>query len=142
MTDQLIEMTPAEELREAATKLRVTALHSIGGPWESLDGGDRLVALTESGREWAYVAEEPIGHAGTAAWMALANPLLAEPLAAWLEWAADIARDHPWDPDYDGMPDLRWCTSCQNEETSCVAAVDRALTVARLINRGGQGTRG
>lgn len=86
--------TPAEELRTAADKFRTTAYAALSGPWQSLDDGDRLVAVNDTGRAWANVLEEPVGHAGTAAWIALANPALAEPLAALLEDIADEAERH------------------------------------------------
>lgn len=80
------EKAIADEMREAAALLRETAITAIAGPWASLDGGDRLVAW-RTGDNFEYVVDEPIDGA-TAEWMALVNPLLAEPLAAWLEKAA------------------------------------------------------
>lgn len=126
------EKTIADELRKAAALLRETAIAAIAGPWASLDGGDRLVAWRPDD-DFEYVVEEPIDGA-TAEWMALANPLLAEPLASWLESAARVAREHPQDPEYAGLPDTRFCTTCQDEETTCVAFVAGALAVARVLN--------
>jgi hypothetical protein len=59
-----------------------------------------------------------------------------EPLASWLESAARVAREHPQDPDYAGLPDTKFCTACNDEETTCVAFVDGALAVARVLNGG------
>ena len=147
-------VSTAEELRTAAAKIREMAAaaraETMTGsgdewlPWFAVRdtvGADGTAAVVrpqfahdheEAWYETAAVADDlPLP---VAEWVALTNPVLAEPLAAWLEWAAGIARDHPWDPSYDGMPDMRWCTHCQDEETSCVQAVDRALAVARVVN--------
>lgn len=125
------EKTIAFELRKAAAKLRRTA-----GPlpilWVTDDYGDGVqVADAESG-ESNYVAEgvgEPY-----AAWMVLASPALAEPLASWLESAAWVAREHPQDPEYAGLPNTKFCTACQDEETTCVSFIADALAVARVLN--------
>ncbi|MEV0382342.1 hypothetical protein [Nonomuraea sp. NPDC050643] len=65
-----------------------------------------------------------------------ANPQrpVDEPLASWLESAAWVAREHPQDPDYAGLPETKFCTECNDEETTCVAFVDHALAVARVLN--------
>lgn len=59
---------------------------------------------------------------------------LCGPLAAWLEFAATVAREHPQDPEYAGLPEARFCTECQDEETTCVAFVAVALEMARAVN--------
>lgn len=87
------QLTVAEELRKAAGVLRETAVAAIAGPWESLDGGDRLVAWrTAPGSkfddDFEYVVDEPIDGA-TAEWMALVGPDLAEPLAELLDGMAE-----------------------------------------------------
>ena len=113
MTDIGIKMTITDELKTAADKLRTTAYGALSGPWQSLDDGDRLIALNDTGRAWATVLEEPVGHAGTAAWIALANPELAQPLADWLESAAKEFITEEW--------------------TDCPTAAC-AVAVARVIN--------
>ena len=60
---------------------------------------------------------------------------LREPLASWLESAAWVAQEHPQDPDYAGLPDTRFCTTCQDEATTCVAFVAGALAVVEAFNR-------
>lgn len=88
VTDQ-----PAE-LRKAAQTLRETATKAMPGPWESLEGGDRLVAWKVGSDgfddDFDYVVDEPVDHSGNAEWIALTNPLLAEPLAQWLETEAHM----------------------------------------------------
>lgn len=105
-------MTPAEELRTAAATLRETAAQATRGPWvwyptlgerhkdgyawtitrpwcnkgmpdgcES-DCGSNVLTTGAEGCE-----EDNVGE-GDVMWICLTNPLMAEPLAAWLEWAA------------------------------------------------------
>lgn len=96
------EKTIADELREAATRLRKIGSKVMPGPWESLNDGDRLVAWrnvpgTDFDDDMEYVFDEPL-EKETAEWVALVNPDLAEPLAAWLEEAADTVDElgvHP-----------------------------------------------
>lgn len=128
-------MTPSEELREAATTLRTAAEKATHGPWESLADGDRLVALTESGRAWSYVVEEPIGHAGTAAWMALVNPDLAEPLAALLDHLADdMFDDLAEERDFPNNA-VNWRRMVVDTWGSSRHDWTYALRLARVINR-------
>ena len=54
-------------------------------------------------------------------------------LAGLLDTLAKLAKAHPQDPGYDGLPDLRFCLHCQDEETECVAVIDGALAVAHMI---------
>ena len=92
-------MTPAEELVAAAAKLRETATAATPGPWEDVStddtgawprwilgapnadgyGQDVLVVHEEVAEDYSVIAREDL------AWIALASPALAEPLAAWLE---------------------------------------------------------
>lgn len=93
-------MTPAEELRAAAAKLRETAGTATDGPWQ-LDGpywwhsGDCTHVVTDA-RDRMSVAvmpqrEDAPHRDANAAWIALAHPGLAEPLAKWLEREAKYA---------------------------------------------------
>lgn len=98
-------MSLAEELRAAATKLRETAIGTTPAPWEDhsaegtawpilIAGGsipgdptgyrDLVIKVHES------ITDEVMTYAD-AAWIALASPALAEPLAVWLE---KVATDH------------------------------------------------
>lgn len=88
-------MTPAEELRAAATKLRATAAHAAAGPWHIRPGNDvssnvadRNDDLIIDGGGYASGDKAIVYGAalnGDAAWISLVNPLLAEPLAQLLE---------------------------------------------------------
>lgn len=95
----------AKELRAAATRLRILARVATPGPWESLDGGDRIVAWKVGpggfDDDFDYVMPEPMDHAGNAQWIATVHPGLARPLADLLEaaigervaeWAVAVAR--------------------------------------------------
>jgi hypothetical protein len=126
--------TPADEMRRAAVTLRETAYGAPSGPWQSLEGGDRLVALTDSGRAWTYVLEEPVGHAGTAAWMALTNPLLAAPLASWLEETAEDMG--PEAQEVHLGPDETYALVVVDARHEVRGDWTAALAVARVLNGG------
>lgn len=103
MTDKPTERTPAEELRAAAEKLREAAEIATGGPWEIRPGNNvssNVAASSINGGGWMVIdgggwSEEVDGKLKTvvygaalnadAAWIALAHPGLAAPLAVWLE---------------------------------------------------------
>lgn len=72
---------------------------------------------------------------------AMLSPALAEPLAAWLKSAAELARDHKLDPTYDTGHGFRWCLECWNEECEALQHIDKALAVARVINGVATGTK-
>lgn len=83
-------MSPADELLAAATKVRDTAKAATPGPWEIRPGND--VSANVAGRQdlvidgggWTDGTKAVVfGAALTAdaAWIALANPAIAEPLA-------------------------------------------------------------
>src|SRR5690606_31540781 len=82
----MADLTPTETLRAAATLLRETASRTLGinRPWRYSPGKPSDSVRTESGWEIAY-GDDP----SNLRWIALASPTLAEPLAAWLEGAAD-----------------------------------------------------
>lgn len=82
----MADLTPAETLRTAAGLLRETASRTLGinRPWRYSPGKPSDSVRTESGWEIAY-GDDP----SNLRWIALASPTLAEPLAAWLEGAAD-----------------------------------------------------
>lgn len=79
-------------LRRAATKLREHANRAPEGPWVSLDGGDRLVALRENREDWPngfrYLVDEPIPDPSIAEYFALMHPPVALALADVLEQGA------------------------------------------------------
>jgi hypothetical protein len=102
--------TPADELRSAATLLRETASKATPGPWERplntrhkhivtaakpddergryTDGRPEkvVVALIETWSNGAHVRRR---NGRDLEWIALMSPAVAEPLAAWLEEAAE-----------------------------------------------------
>ena len=78
-------MTPIDELRAAATKLReIASAAAPGAPW----------VLAEQMEDCG------LGDAASA-WIALASPALAEPLAEWLEMTADWWDAFGIDPETD-----------------------------------------
>lgn len=87
-------MTPAQELRQAASHLRALAAKAAPGPWH----------LWDRGVGWE-ITELPDCHDGTtfweqdARWIAAMSPAVAEPLAQWLEDATEyvvVGMHHPW----------------------------------------------
>jgi len=94
-------MTPAEEIRAAAARLREAAEGTTPGPWfvgdceiyprwilsaGKVDESGHPEYVVKMARDEAD--EVPISDADWR-WMAFAHPGVAEPLAAWLEAAAD-----------------------------------------------------
>ncbi|MFB4306915.1 hypothetical protein [Actinomadura sp. GTD37] len=89
-------MSPAEELRAAATLLRETASKATPGPWTTREVPDEPYAEVMAGTEVAvaHAVSEHLAGPGAAAeaeWIALMSPAVAEPLAASLEEAAQAA---------------------------------------------------
>lgn len=102
--------TPEQELRSAAAILRETANAATPGPWERplnvrhkhvvtaakpddeqgqyLDGRPERVGVVQL-NIWSGGAFMRERGGRDLEWIALANPALAEPLAAWLDRAAD-----------------------------------------------------
>lgn len=107
-------MTPADELRAAASKVRALASTATPGPWEMGGVGDFgwTVRMGPTSTE----TEDSEQGAIDAAYIAAMHPGVGTALATWLEHAADrlaIARTHPdWQE----------------------VAEPAALAVARLIN--------
>ncbi|MEU4410682.1 hypothetical protein AB0F88_39780 [Streptosporangium sp. NPDC023963] len=98
-------MSPAEVLRAAASKVRATAKKAAPWPW-NLDGpwwwdvaggtAEATTVISTPARDAVVVVPPPRGQVpadgraeGSAAWIALMSPALAELLAAWLEATAD-----------------------------------------------------
>lgn len=92
----------AELLRAAADLIEQRGEDALPGPWECLDGGDRLIAWRVGpggfDDDFEYVVDEPVSHSGTAEWIALLDPAVAEPLAAWLRAEADGPANDLFDP--------------------------------------------
>lgn len=97
------EKTIADELREAAARLRETAKDAPPGPWgvngpwwwEVTHHEQDITSciVTEPGNEPVAVLAPPYNRHPAAEkagpWIRLVNPLLAEPLASWLERVAE-----------------------------------------------------
>ncbi|MFB4320639.1 hypothetical protein [Actinomadura sp. 21ATH] len=113
-------MTPIEELRAAAKALRETAAVATPGAREvaHLAGIGQCVRSIPDLRFCVTVER---GEEGDAEWIALAPPVIAEPIADWLDGVADVIDGH--DPD---------------EGCECVHSdsFHQALTVAMAINGG------
>lgn len=86
------DRTPADELRAAAALLRETASRATPGPWGAEEVSARVLGVL------SYSASSPVASIGDpaepyvpgdAAWIALASPALAEPLARWLSFVAE-----------------------------------------------------
>lgn len=116
-------MTPAEELRAAAA-----AIHHVldrprltPGPWQSLDGGDRLVRIPipEDASGTDYVVDEPIENAANAEYIAAMHPGVGAALADWL----DVEVAYLGDVEEQAQAGL----------AECLAHVHGALAVARAI---------
>jgi hypothetical protein len=70
--------------------MRQRATAATGGRWESLDNGDRLVAL-HGGSAWSYVVDEPISNAANAEHIASWDPPMARAVADLLDDEAQRA---------------------------------------------------
>jgi hypothetical protein len=133
--------TPADELRAAATHIREAARGAANGPWKAAPVWSPDAAVTSAVYSYAYPTGTPesevvasgqkrypkggLRNPCNARWIALMNPLLAEPLAAWLEETARQYDAPPCD-DPTGV-----CNGCERRED-----FNDALTVARAINGG------
>lgn len=136
MADTKTEKTVADELRQAAATLRETARGVTPGPWDRaadvLDRdtpyGDNHVGFWR-GEYLMSVAEAGAGEQADrdAAWICLASPVLAEPLAAWLEHTATVVVSFE-------LPDHADHEPCA--DPLCYTA-HPALAVARVLNGGG-----
>ena len=143
----MAETAPAEELRAAAKVLRKTASKATPGPWRRHDtwldvGGHTATVLTDRDdlNQTSLVAWLPTFSAepwsdgrnawNNAAWIALASPALAEPLAAWLEGCAT-------DLECAETAAAKWGDAERLGPGDYVDEPDsarHALTLARLIN--------
>ncbi|KAB2384722.1 hypothetical protein [Actinomadura montaniterrae] len=130
-------MTPAEELRAAEAKVRETASKATPGPWVA-DGLEISGEVTDPDADMyaRWVAEslddnDPDHGCDNAAWIALASPALAEPLAGLLKSAGnDLSGAEAAAAKLthlgEGFDPVEFCDE--------PASVRRALDVARAIN--------
>jgi hypothetical protein len=137
MSDTKTEKTVADELREAAARCREAGAAASPPPWRR----DGMTIAT--GWDTAALAYNGVD----AAWIALASPALAEPLAAWLEQAAhdfDVeVEEHRPDccGDVHEEPGLLhmdgcggWVTVYRDHGGVPCGCFDHALAVARVLN--------
>ncbi len=96
-TDRTPADTPADVLRAAAKLIRDTASAVTSrAPWMP-DQDVPTVVSADITRPWGPMEVAETDSPETAAWIALACPALAEPLAAWLEMTASgWDRDPHW----------------------------------------------
>ncbi|MBN6054555.1 hypothetical protein JYK22_21615, partial [Nonomuraea sp. RK-328] len=134
VADTKTQTTVAAELREAAARARERLVPAATA---RVLQQSAIVAICGNHDDPALICRNCVyfdaGDRGLARMVAMLINA-REPLAAWLESAARVAREHPQDPDYAGLPDFRFCDTCRDEETDCVAFVDGALAVARALN--------
>lgn len=94
-------MTPADELRAAAQKIRDIADRASPGPWRSKPDGHGTTIEASEGHDVAYLAS-CTDHPGRRIWdarqIALWNPQVTELIGAWLGWIADD------ETEYAGLP--------------------------------------
>lgn len=120
-------MTPAQELRAAATTIRETAASAVAGPWSMRDAwrpGDETVHVARIANDkhedvlTTRAGADIVGLPGTFEHIALWQPDVADIVADWLVSAAAIAE--------------------QGKDPSCVhrPIPHAALALARAINGG------
>ena len=143
------EKTIADELRAAAAKLRKLEMSTTPGRWvsgdleEQADYGKQIAVSSDDGAlvaeinlragdaAWRYMCTEA---EADAAWIALASPALAEPLASWLEDFARWAKDSIFVYDEEEevpVHESDYCDGVIGKGCQCFA---RALAVARVLN--------
>ena len=81
-------MTPADELRQAATRLRELAADATPGPWSVTVDDDVVADTVDSGYGPQSVAPNVITPEDMK-WIAAMSPVIAEPMADLLDHASD-----------------------------------------------------
>jgi hypothetical protein len=110
--------TVAEELRQAARQIREAVRGTASGPWKASPVWSPDAAVTSAVYSYAYPTGTPesevvasglkryrkggLRNPCNARWIALMNPDVAEPLAAWLEsWdGVELREDGPLPEDF------------------------------------------
>ncbi|MEJ8671900.1 hypothetical protein WKI71_36710 [Streptomyces sp. MS1.AVA.1] len=122
-------MTPADELRTAAEKIRILATTATDGPWHQSGIGDQGWTVDTP---HAFVAETEDSEKGRADadWIAAMHPGVGDKISGLLEAAAGFVDDYPdlTRPHIDDEP-------CSDHACHIVHA---SLAVARAINTGSQ----
>lgn len=105
-------LTPAQELRAAASKIGEAAGAATPGPWVNLDRGDRIVCANGKDGDFVYVVDEPlIANPDNGEHIAMWHPGMARLIGDWLEseaygWDATLAAFPGLDPNPEDL--LRW----------------------------------
>jgi hypothetical protein len=100
----------ADQLRRAAAKLRETAKAATPGPWHP---AQPMLADMVTSPLLGHIADCSVGtgyrHQSLedARWISLVNPSIAEPLALWLEFAAEHWRPEAMRKQYPIRLDLQ-----------------------------------
>lgn len=119
-------MTPADKLREAARQVRELAGKATPGPWAYQGAfGTGFVYPADAPPEqtvaqaWIVRAREHNARFADARWIAALSPDVAEPLAAWLDAAADQAESL-----YGSLPDSLRTAATENAHALPLALAD------------------
>lgn len=133
MADSKTEKTVAEEMREAADRLRIKAadITLAPGPWVVDRYGDSVYSGELEEPDALCVAETTVS---AAAWITLVNPLMAEPLASWLEEYARWAKDSIFVEDEGDDPPVHESDYCDGEIGKGCQCFAHPLAVARVLN--------
>lgn len=147
-------MSPSEELRQAAARIREVAGKATPGPWVNYNNGDRIIRDPDIGRDGTgpcgagapleYVVDEPLSYPENGDHLALWDPIAALAVADWLDDVGDEMADEGAvvvrRPEWIGLDEsLRWGVFADHG----IYEFDRspwksALVLARAINEGGQ----
>ncbi|HEY9372559.1 hypothetical protein [Streptomyces sp.] len=140
------EKTLASELREAAVKVRRLAKAAPPGPWgvngpwwweaTRYEQDVTSCIVTDPGNEPVAVLAPPYNRhpaaEQAAPWIRMMSPVVAEPLASWLEkvaeWADETA-DH-----VGGLVFHVACDGVVGQEVRRCECFDHPLAVARVLN--------
>lgn len=118
-------MSPQEELRAAAKLLRETAAKATPGPWDAGHITGIGWCVSDTTISICVATEDGWVSKGDVSWIALANPVLAEPLANLLDHITTEQNREPCD----GAPGV--CNRCELDPTVLLAdLVARAILPA------------
>lgn len=98
----------ADLMKRAAEKLRtaLAADYLTDGPWECLDGGDRIVHIEPPTGAMECVVDEPMSNPSNAEYIALMHPPVAEAMARLLDRIREVASGPGLPPSILGCADV------------------------------------